>query len=192
MISEKLWQEYLQKTKHFVRHYTIDESHQRFICNLISNLPIGATVVELGVCNGSTAGLIVLSGQKNQIDYYGIDNFSLENHYYQVNQALSLLKAPYHLIEADTRKYPWSKPIDLLLIDAGHDEANVSKDCPKWIPLVKKGGYVVFHDWPNTSDHSHCHWAVRHYGELQTQGWQQIAYLTELLMVKRNLTSEQK
>lgn len=40
----------------------------------------------------------------------------------------------------------FNKPIDLLFIDGNHDYESVLKDYSEWSPLIKKGGYIVFHD----------------------------------------------
>ena len=47
-------------------------------------------------------------------------------------------------------------PIDLLLIDADHELPGVRKDVEGWTPLVKRGGYALFHDyssnnWPHVA-----------------------------------------
>ena len=40
----------------------------------------------------------------------------------------------------------FNKPIDLLFIDGSHDYKSVLNDYLQWSPLVKKGGYIAFHD----------------------------------------------
>jgi predicted O-methyltransferase YrrM len=46
----------------------------------------------------------------------------------------------------------WSTPIDLLFIDANHEYEAVARDFQMWVPHVKHGGIVAFHDangvWP--------------------------------------------
>jgi len=43
--------------------------------------------------------------------------------------------------------------IDVLHIDGNHDEINVSRDILLYLPLVKKGGYIIMDDcnWPGVS-----------------------------------------
>ena len=40
----------------------------------------------------------------------------------------------------------FNKQIDLLFIDGNHDYKSVLNDYLQWSPLIKKGGYIVFHD----------------------------------------------
>lgn len=48
--------------------------------------------------------------------------------------------------DADEFAALWSKPISLLFIDGGHDYEEVKKNAEAWVPKVKKGGVVLFHD----------------------------------------------
>lgn len=156
------------------------------MCNIISSLPEKAIVVELGTSYGLTAAMFMLTGEKKHIDYWGIDNFSLESKYDKVNEDLTKLNLPYHLISSRTQDYPWNTPIDFLFVDAGHDEANVKPDCEKWIPFVKAGGYVSFHDWLGCKDPSlNPHWAVDYYGDLATPGWEVITHIGNQMLIKR-------
>ena len=41
----------------------------------------------------------------------------------------------------------WDKPIDLLFIDNSHITKDIQADWDKYEPFVKKGGYIVFHDY---------------------------------------------
>jgi predicted O-methyltransferase YrrM len=44
----------------------------------------------------------------------------------------------------------WDKPIDLLFIDDDHQAVTVIDDIVKYKPFIKKGGYIVFHDYYGT------------------------------------------
>lgn len=39
-----------------------------------------------------------------------------------------------------------AKPIEILFIDGDHNYEAVKKDFDDWFPLVKNGGYILFHD----------------------------------------------
>lgn len=185
-ISDEEWSGYLEKTSHLWRRYAASEKQQRAMCEIIAGLPEKSTVVELGVCHGLTAGLFLLAGKKNNIFYYGLDDFSLEGNYSEVFKNLNKLDSYFNLIVTKTQEYPWSKTIDFLFIDAGHDEINVKADCEKWIPFVRSGGYVSFHDYLDCPDPSiNPHWAVSVYGDLMTKGWKTIAYLDNQMIIKQ-------
>jgi len=56
------------------------------------------------------------------------------------------------LIQQRSFEVRWHKPIGLLLIDALHDYANVSRDFNHFAGLVARGGVVAFHDY-ELNDH---------------------------------------
>ena len=41
----------------------------------------------------------------------------------------------------------WPYPCDFLFIDGDHSEEGVKRDIIGWLPVVKKGGIVAFHDY---------------------------------------------
>jgi len=41
----------------------------------------------------------------------------------------------------------WKLKIDILFIDGDHSEAGIRGDIDTWLPHVKRGGYVIFHDY---------------------------------------------
>jgi len=42
---------------------------------------------------------------------------------------------------------PWDRPIDLLFIDDSHLYADIKANFDKFVPFVRPGGYVAFHDY---------------------------------------------
>ncbi len=40
----------------------------------------------------------------------------------------------------------WNRPIDLLFIDGDHTYEGCSTDIKSWLPFVRRGGWVAFHD----------------------------------------------
>lgn len=43
----------------------------------------------------------------------------------------------------------WVRPLCVLFIDGDHSYEAVKKDCELYLPLLKSGGYVAFHDYNN-------------------------------------------
>ena len=41
----------------------------------------------------------------------------------------------------------WDRPINLLFIDGDHSYEGVQKDHNSWVPKVKKGGVILYHDY---------------------------------------------
>ena len=122
--------------------------------NLIKDLIIETNAqlcVEIGVFKGASLmyfaeALEITKGNVIGIDPYSmgtlineIPNKDLNKYIYEV-----LFKAEdYHInIEKES--------IDVLHIDGNHDEEYVTKDIQFYLPLVKKGGYIIMDDitWP--------------------------------------------
>lgn len=41
----------------------------------------------------------------------------------------------------------WKLNIDILFVDGDHSASGIRGDIEAWVPHVKKGGYVIFHDY---------------------------------------------
>lgn len=52
-------------------------------------------------------------------------------------------------------------PIDLLLIDAGHHYPQVKADIAAWLPHVKEGGTILFHDYAKAANAHSQHFEVK-------------------------------
>jgi predicted O-methyltransferase YrrM len=168
------WDDCYQLTKDINNHYGMWEEHYKMIYDTAIQCPPKSTFLELGVCHGRSAAVLCCVAKILEADYYGIDNFGLEGSAEEVRETLKSRGLEGHIIESSTHDYPWDQMVDLLFIDAGHDEDNVSRDCEKYIPFVKSGGYILFDDWDDPFDQSSAHWAVHHYGNLYTKNWKQI------------------
>lgn len=56
-----------------------------------------------------------------------------------------------NFVQADSLEVEWKFPIDILFIDANHHYDWVTADIKKFVPYVKQGGVVFFHDYDETS-----------------------------------------
>jgi len=194
-LNDALWEEVITVARSASDHYSMTEEQQRVLFDIYP----GGTIVELGVCNGKTALVLAAAAwscgfgylKRCPGRYIGIDNWGLENTYEGVKalmEAARLWGGNSYLINGSTHTphLPDSlRPIDLLVIDAGHDEANVSIDCERWTPMVRPGGYVAFHDYDEPADPDSPHWAVRHYADKYTGSWKHVGYWDGLLIRQR-------
>lgn len=120
----------------------------------------GDVAVELGCMQGGSAALLSLSFK----EVYTIDLFedlpessSYSKQWIQekgssyLDTATRLHKFPnVKVLKQSTRIIPdeiLSKPIDLLFIDADHSYEGVRADYETWLPLVRLGGTIIFHDY---------------------------------------------
>lgn len=166
------WPEIRDKIAFIDDHYSMREDQHKQLFKFALQVPKGGTVLELGTAHGKTAALFTLVGKECGFSYYGIDDFSLEGTFEEVTKTMQSFngRVNWTLFKSRTQDAHWDKPIDLLFIDAGHDEANVKPDCEKYVPFVKPGGIVIFDDWPQVENDPH--WAVGHYGSIATEGWE--------------------
>jgi MMP 1-O-methyltransferase len=130
----------------------------------------GPRVVELGSWQGKSS--VILAGGllgKQDAKLYCIDPFGCdENAEYQQKYYEPLLsresQTVEQIFESNVKKSgvdhiivamkgysfefadSWLAPIDLLFIDANHEYEAVARDFEMWIPHVKPGGIVAFHD----------------------------------------------
>lgn len=176
-----IWDEVIDRARLANDHYSMSEDQQRMLWELAKGVPKGGLIVELGVCWGKTAIVLALAAKEQQATYRGIDNWSLEGSKKDVSFLMQTAvgAGDWWLMESDTHDEfmrAFDVDIDMLVIDAGHDEANVSQDCEVWIPKVVPGGIVVFDDVPSGPGWAEsCHWAVRAGMEHWCADWEMAA-----------------
>ena len=148
------------------------------------HVPKNGVVVELGSLFGKSA--IVIGEVSNEIGFkfWCVDAFvtdgepaekSFRKHVLDVYPKANLIKGT-----TDEVAKSWTKKIDFLFIDANHQDEGINNDCINWIPFVKKGGYVAFHDY-NNDLFPHVKTRV----EEHTQGWDVIAIDQDSIVIKR-------
>lgn len=164
------WNNVKQQIDGINDHYSMDESQHKLVYKYAKQVPKSGVVLELGVAHGKTSALFCAVGIEKGYEFYGIDDFSLEGTSNEVYEIINSFDIIGGLIISKTQDAEWNREVDLLLIDAGHDEANVKADCEKYIPYVKQGGIVIFDDFGDIP----AHWAVKQYGEQATQGWEKL------------------
>lgn len=125
------------------------------LIELVSSLPEGCTVVELGTNQGS-AGLAMASVCKGKV--YMVDDFR-QDHAGWVQPSREKVEAHIEalgmqercqIVEGDSAQVgrDWKgSSVDLLYVDAGHDYESVKADLEAWLPHVK--GWIVLHDFNN-------------------------------------------
>lgn len=156
--------------------YSLSENELRFVVDHALTLQKDPTILELGVCHGRTLAALAIVARYKGGHAFGIDFFGLSgSSKAQTVDALEIRGVTnFTIIEGNTHDIPWSTPVGLLLVDAGHDEANVRPDIHKYVPKVKSGGYVFFDDYDNPYDPKSPHWAVRHYADLACADWEDL------------------
>jgi predicted O-methyltransferase YrrM len=87
----------------------------------------------------------LLKGQETFDRLYGSVCGIIENN--DLGKTVSLIRKPSQDVFIDFEL----ESIDILHIDGNHNEMNVSRDILLYLPLVKKGGYIIMDDtnWDN-------------------------------------------
>lgn len=147
------------------------------------HVPKGGLAVELGCLYGKSTKIFGEVSKEIGFDVTVVDAFVGEKdskEYFKKNvldvyDTVTLIEGTTDEVSKD-----WVKEIDLLFIDANHQDEGINNDCINWLPFVKSGGIVAFHDYNNDSFPS-----VKKRVEEHTQGWPVIATNQDSIMIKR-------
>jgi len=138
---------------------------------LVDEMPSRFKFLEVGVFRGqvlSLVGLLAdLSGKK--VMRYGVTPLTSAGGHWESDYAADIAQLNnkfntegsnmyYHIIKGLSTdidvllavRVGLTNTIDLLYIDGGHDYETVVKDLKNYLPLLKKGGYLVIDDCCNT------------------------------------------
>lgn len=134
----------------------------------IEELPWDSTIVEIGVLYGRTASLYMMASLEKTLHICLIDNWCVNSSdaepYFadqlakymvalEVGFACEEVRSTIRLFNqaAETIADKIPDGIDLLHIDGNHHDPGPLLDCSLYLPKLKSGGVVVFHDY-NTLD----------------------------------------
>jgi len=124
----------------------VTQAEKRFIHDIVAgyNRP-DAVMVNIGIMWGCT--LWCLRAGAPQAQLFGVD-IAPDDWPIAYRDELHAT-----IIKADSRTCPFDKPIDVLLIDGDHHYSVVDADIKNWVPRVRKGGVLIFHDYaPNAGN----------------------------------------
>lgn len=152
---------------------SLDE--QAFLYRLASRLPPDALVIEIGSWIGHSSCIIGVALRGAHARCYAIDAFTgqtalpsesafLQNSLLKVSATRSvrdlfdehvarfqlqdkIVAVPADSAEAVAKLPPGLPAADLIFIDGGHTLEVVRKDIELYLPRLKSGGVVVFHDF---------------------------------------------
>ena len=115
---------------------------------LLSSLPEHALVVEVGLQFGRSSSIALQVCKANNLCYWGIDSFEEDNDaMHKWIELAEKVGEPYTLSRLRSNAVIMREPIDLILIDGDHSYQGVTDDLNHFMPLVRREGYALFHDF---------------------------------------------
>lgn len=134
----------------------------------VFKLSSAAQAVEIGCFCGITSRILgwlfsqynpdgtlycidIFEAENSQGDYYK-DRYKKENMSFNYEECFDRNIAPYisniHKLKgfSESVELPEGISFDFIFIDGDHSYEAVKKDIDRYLPLLKKGGYVCFHD----------------------------------------------
>lgn len=114
---------------------------------LVGLLPEGAVVVNIGAGLGTS--VLAMLEERNDLFILSVDVKVCRKEQahlrkaglYGLHRVVRLLGKSYEIGE----NWPW--PVDMVFMDGGHDHDTVRWDVEAWLPKVKPGGIIAFHDY---------------------------------------------
>ncbi len=169
------WKPFQEVTRFFSDKSMSALEEQAFLYRLATGTPPNATVVEIGSWIGHSTCIlgVALRGAKARL--VAIDAFSAltplpeeKSYYVKFLKGVSTTASQRALFDAHVARFDLQDkvtaipadsaeavsklpkdlpPVDLLFIDGGHTLDVVRQDIKLYLPLVRSGGIVVFHDF---------------------------------------------
>lgn len=147
----------IEEANRFTSVAAYREDQMEELYNQAMSLKPKSTIVEIGVEYGRSSFLLAQVAKQKDLNLFLIDNFEQDNGE-EAKACVEKWRLDYDLIPVARLIVNSSldatlpvKKIDMLHIDGDHTAEGVRNDMFTWIPMVKKGGVVCFHDYGHDS-----------------------------------------
>lgn len=142
-------------------HFGLNEG--RLVFKIAKSLKNNSVIVEIGAFKGKSTCFIAEGIGSKNCEFYTIDtwyNDGMQESRQDVFADFLKNIAPYQDKIKPLRGYsyevrknwPKQRKIDFLWVDGDHSYGGVKRDIQDWLPLVKKNGFVCFHDYRDEPD----------------------------------------
>lgn len=103
------------------------------------------TILEIGV--GQSTYILTAAANKSEGQLYSIDlKWGAHLRLFPEGDGVLEKEPRHHFIESNSLDVKWDKPIDFFFLDSGHTYDLTLAELKKYMPYVRKGGFVGVHD----------------------------------------------
>jgi predicted O-methyltransferase YrrM len=120
---------------------------QRTLAERAARVPSDGVIVEIGTAQGGSASIFHEAAGRRGVQIVSFDIAPSPEAYERLKGTTVEVVAKPSVDGARAWKDIVGKPIDLLFIDGSHALQHVVEDFNAWLPFVKLGGEVIFHDY---------------------------------------------
>ena len=138
----------------------LKEEQGIYLYETAKSLPDNAVIVEIGSYLGRSASFIAAALKESNKTFFAVDTFenhamtegkrdtlaSFKENTKPFNDHIQILQGLSAEVVRD-----FSLSIDLLFIDGDHSYEGCLADLESWLPHVKEGGSIIFHDYYSRS-----------------------------------------
>jgi len=165
-----------QQFSYIPTHLT--EREKMLLYGLSRSLVANATIVEIGSYLGASSCFLAAAAKETGAHLYCVDTWQNDamsegsrdtfDEFLENTRSLKGWITPLRGRSTEVASI-FSKPIDLLFIDGDHSYEAVRSDLDVWLPKVKDGGVVVFHDYGWAAGVRQAVWEL--VCPIQSEGW---------------------
>ena len=134
---------------------------QRLLAEIASLVPDNGTIVEIGTAQGGSAFIFHIAAGFRGVKIYSFDIAPSVEAYEHLKETSVTILAKSSKEGAFTWMQTIGRPIDLLFIDGSHALQHVFEDFNSWVPFLKPGGKIIFHDYDPVERGGLVHLGVR-------------------------------
>lgn len=156
-----------------------EEGHELF--NIACELPEGSLIVEVGSFEGKSSSVLASVADANGLRLICVDPLvdfpnggvptTSKTREVFINNIVNVFKNVTWIAKPTiTAVEEVNEEIDYMFIDGDHTYNGVMVDCKLWLPKLKSGGLVTFHDHQNIA-----FWGVAKAVKEYCVGWEQFS-----------------
>ncbi len=134
---------------------------QQLLAENAALVPNNGTIVEIGTAQGGSALIFHRAASHRGVKIYSFDIAPSPEACKHFKDTSVTIIAKSSKEGALTWMQTVGKPIDLLFIDGSHAFQHVFEDFNSWVPFLKPGGKIIFHDYDSAERGGLKHLGIR-------------------------------